>query len=147
MPTKTHIPLHDGHAPADYAGGLVEVDYADEAGRDGWDALGYEPEWSPRLIYRYTPKAAEPSERALLVAYKRAYPDSDWNDEARLACAGPATIELARMIEKHEPELLADPLEALLREEIEAIGSYGGISDRLAIALRKRGVKMEGEGA
>ncbi len=27
MPTKTHIPLHDGHAPADYDGGPVEGGY------------------------------------------------------------------------------------------------------------------------
>ena len=137
---KTHIPRWQGDAPADYDGGPVEFDWANEPLRTGWDELQGKPIWQSRFIYRYTPAAAkEPSERAIRAA-------------ADLLGKESPTIVIARMIEKHEPELLVDPLVALLIEALAAVSFDVHQDDApdLAAEIRKRGpefIAAVGEGA
>jgi len=140
---KTHIPRHDGDVPADYAGGKVWNL------TDPWG--GTTPSWIQGETYRYTPKANEPSKRALLVAHKRAYPHYDWSDEQRARSEDRAIIELARMIEERAPELLADPLGVLLRDALHPLGFELADIDAAAAAaeIRKRGpafITAVGEG-
>ena len=147
---KEWTPRHDGDAPPDWDGEVLEI----------WGPAGkkwvpcVDPIWCHDRLYRYTPKPAAmpsdaaPSERAKDVARKLALkePNCIVNATAWLSLA-------ARMIERYEPHLLRDPLEDVVKSAMQAttaaqvaVGSYDVGYSAITTELRKRGVKMEGEG-
>jgi hypothetical protein len=81
-----------------------------------------------------------PSDAALLVAETKALEVTDVHKDIERY-----RFAFARFIEEHAPHLLRDPLEVVLFEIDKTFDSnnYAG----RAAELRKRGVKMEGEGA
>ena len=146
LPTWT--PRHDGDAPPDWDGGRVQTFIGGE-----WEAC-LAPAWVAGATYCYTPKSAPvndmPSDAALLVAHKRVLPNSQQPDAVLIKWGRESKFitELARMIERYEPHLLRDPLEDVLREaSMKATLHHAGAYSAITTELRKRGVKLEGEGA
>ncbi len=142
---KEWTPRHDGDAPDDWAkGSKVQFRYG-----SAWQDC-HNPAWEEGNRYRYTPKPTMPSDAALLVAHKRVWPDTMQADNEQMYVAREVSIviELARMIERYEPHLLRDPLEdvvADMQKDRRWLDDSTDI-DLFASELRKRGVKLEGEG-
>jgi hypothetical protein len=153
---KEWMPHHIGDAPPDWDGVIGTVFFWSKKEGCWLECIG-NPNWHPNDLYRYTPKSeALPSDAALLVAHKRVFAKSWASDDERIDWAknDPVTIELARMIEEFQPHLLRDPLENVLEpllrktdgEGRDEEWSYAPQAKALAAELRKRGVKLEGEG-
>ena len=119
QPTKEWTPRWDGRAPPDWDGVRETVQMWCNG---GWTRCG--PDWLMDVTYRYTPIADAPCPHALKAATDMLGRESP-------------TIVVARLIEKHEPELLVDPLVELLTEAHEAARWGPHYWTDIAAALRK----------
>jgi hypothetical protein len=142
---KTHIPRwhkprFTGDAPLDWDDVEHTVEYWNETQGMWIKCLGG-PVWLDSELYRHTPNTdpvEEPSERAKEAARKVA---GVLFGEHKADQAQKYQTAFARFIEEHAPDMLVDPLVALLRDAGAKAGLYAADRqpfDDLAAELHKR---------